>query len=525
MKNEEVDRQFFILNSNFELRTSIVIALYAVLSLLVIPVFPHFPSPNELTRWALVVSVVEHGTIEVSRAAALLGPQFEDLAAKDGRLYSNKAPGAALVAAPGYLLVRPFIGPPSRENLRAALTAMRWCGATLPLLAMLVVFARAGRAAGGETAFAVAAAAFATPLFVYGLLLFSHALVAAALFGAWALLYVEKRLDVVAGALIGIAVASEYPIVIAGAVLVAGLLNWKRIALVCAGGAPFAVLLAVYHKSAFGGVAAVPALYEKHPAFRELAHTGFFSLQIPDVAILTRILFDPGRGLLLFAPVLLAALFALPAARRALPRPAFLTLVLVPLAIVAVYGGYPNWHGGWNVGPRYIVSAIPFLAFPLVFAASSRIAALLFGASLAAVIPISLTFPFPDRSFALPWATLGWPLLGHGLVAPNLFHLIAGPLAIAVPFALVAAAVMVAARRRVLFVVAGIAIMTAASAVYVRLHPPDLTQRLRAGYVEEVYFERSGAMQRALPPGAPVPARAQARVDADRRLPPTSWPF
>src|SRR5947208_841977 len=122
-----------ILNSEFAIRNSaFVIVLYAFLAALVIPVYPHFPSPNELTRWALVVSVVDFHTIEVSRAAQILGPQFEDLAFVDGRVYSNKAPGAALVAAPGYLLVRPFIGPPSRENLRAALTAMRWFGATLP---------------------------------------------------------------------------------------------------------------------------------------------------------------------------------------------------------------------------------------------------------------------------------------------------------------------------------------------------------------------------------------------------------
>src|SRR5947207_15693620 len=108
-------------HSTFSIQRStfLVILLYAALALVVIPVFPHFLSPNELTRWALVVSVVENHTIEVSRAAAILGPRFEDLAVVDGRVYSNKAPGAALVAAPGYLMVRPFIGPPSRQNLRA----------------------------------------------------------------------------------------------------------------------------------------------------------------------------------------------------------------------------------------------------------------------------------------------------------------------------------------------------------------------------------------------------------------------
>ena len=158
------------------------VALYALLAALVVPIYPHFPSPNEFTRWALVAAVVDFHTIEVSRTAAILGPQFEDLAAVDGRVYSNKAPGAALVAAPGYLLVRPFIGPPSAANLRVALTAMRWCGATLPLLLLALAFAR-------RDALTTVALLFATPLFAYGLLLFSHALVAAALFGAWLMLF------------------------------------------------------------------------------------------------------------------------------------------------------------------------------------------------------------------------------------------------------------------------------------------------------------------------------------------------
>ena len=50
---------------------------------------------------------------------------------------------------------------------------------------------------------------FGTPVFAYGLLLFSHALTAAALFGAWLLLFGDSRLrprtcDLAAGALIAL---------------------------------------------------------------------------------------------------------------------------------------------------------------------------------------------------------------------------------------------------------------------------------------------------------------------------------
>jgi hypothetical protein len=504
--------------------TAIIITLYALLALIVIPVFPHFRSPNELTRWVLAASVIEEHSLEVSREASLLGPQFEDLAVVDGRQYSNKAPGTAIVAAPGYLLARPFAGPPSAANLRAVLTCMRWFGATLPLLLVAVAFARGARARGGDPALAVAAMLFATPLFAYGLLLFSHALTSAALFGAWLLLYLRDRGGLVAGALIGVAVASEYPTVAPALVLIAGLLAqraWGRVARVVAGGAPFAVMLAIYQKLAFGSVFASPYTYEKAAEYRALARTGVFGLQAPNIEILSRLLFDPARGLLVFAPVIAAALFALPAARRALPRAAFATLLLTPVALIAVYSGYPNWHGGWNVGPRYIVGAIPFLLFPLAFARGRRIAAILLGASAAAVVPITLTFPFPDRSFVMPWSTVALPLLRDGLVAPNLLHLVARPLAVLIPFAIVVAAIVIATKRNALLAALGALLMFG---VGMLASDPTLTQRLRLGYIKEVYFERQGAMARALG-GRPVPSRAIERARAESALPPTPWPF
>src|SRR3954454_19927596 len=184
--------------------SSFLIVLYALLALLVVPVFPHFSSPNELTRWLLVASAIDDHTLEVTKLAPLLGAGFEDLAVVGERIYSNKAPGVALAAAPGYALARPLLGAPARENLRSGLTAMRWTGATLPLLLMAMLFVSAARERGGESSgFAVATLLFATPLFAYGLLLFSHALVAAALFAAWVLLYLRDRGGIAAGALIG----------------------------------------------------------------------------------------------------------------------------------------------------------------------------------------------------------------------------------------------------------------------------------------------------------------------------------
>jgi hypothetical protein len=509
--------------------STLLVVLYAILALLFIPVFAHFPSPNEFTRWALVAAVVEDHSIEVSRVATLLGPGFEDLAVIGTRQYSNKAPGTALIAAPGYLAARPAFGPPSRENLRPMLTAMRWWGATLPLLAAALLLASAARAHGAPSAgFAVAVLLFGTPLFAYGLLLFSHALVAAALFAAWILLYLRDRGGLIAGMLIGIAVMSEYPVALGAAVLVFGLVamkQWTRLLSVIAGGAPFAIALAIYQKLAFGGVFVAPYAFEKLPAYRQLAHTGIFGIHLPSLSIVADILFHPARGLLLFSPILIACVAALRDARQALPRSAFITLILTPLAIFLVYSGYPNWHGGWNVGPRYMVAILPFLVFPIAFARVRAWSVALFGASSFAVMMTTLVFPFPPLEFPLPWGSLAMPLLADGLVAPNLLHLVARPLAIALPLIAIAAVNVAAVPRRLVLVsIGGVVIALLGGLLAMRMNARQPIALVERVYFEDVYFGRRGMLDTLVQAHIASPSLLRRRA---MQLPygPAEWPF
>jgi hypothetical protein len=54
---------------------------------------------------------------------------------------------------------------------------------------------------------------------------------------------------------------------------------------------------------------------------------------------------------------------------------------------------------------------------------------------------------------------------------------------------------------------------------------PTVGERLQRGYVEEVYFERPGALASAAPPELGVPPRLRLREGNELRLPPPSWPF
>jgi hypothetical protein len=512
-------------------RALLAIVAYAVLALLVVPVYPHFVSPNEFTRWLVDAAIVERGTIEVSAFAPLLGPRFEDLAIVGGRVYSNKAPGCAWIALPGYLAARIFVGPPALGSMRASLNAMRLVSATLPLLLTAILFRAAARRLEADrqgTAFAVATLLFALPTFAYGLLLFSHALVAAALFGAWWLLHGNQRslwCDLAAGALIGTAVLSEYPAIFPAAVLLAPLLVGpaiRRISAVALGGLPFAAALALYQRAAFGSIFAMSYEYEKVRSYNELAHSGVFGIHFPSILIFARILFHPARGLLLFSPVLLSTIPAFAKARRRLSPTAWWTLLAVPLTILILYSGYPNWHGGWNVSVRYVVPALPFLAFPLCLVRPSGWMLTLFGASVAAVALTTLAFPFVPLEFALPWGSLALPLMGHGALVPTILAAVP-PLAagLAIGALVLAGSVLLLSKRQMAFFVAGAA-ATIGLALIVEGTASTLRQRVERGYIEDVYFEHPGALERVLPPGATVPPGLLQRRAYERQLPPPS---
>jgi hypothetical protein len=517
-----------------------VLGLYVLLALLSVPVFPHFLSPNEFTRWAFVASLVENGTPEISRVLPLLGPSFEDVAEKDGRAYSNKAPGAALVSLPGYLLARPFAGPPSAASMRPVLWAMRLFGATLPAVLLALLFFRSAVLFGALPArarFSMFALLFATPLFAYGLLLFSHALVAACLFGAWASLFLPRdpgsrafRRDVAAGALLGLAVFSEYPAAVPAVILVlcATIPAPRRALAVVAGGAPFAVALGVYDTICFGGAFDLASAHERSPVFHAVLSTAFFGISPPSPEILFRLLADSSHGLLVFSPFLFLWPRALRASRDALPREARLALILAPLSLLVLLAGYPIWHGGFNLGPRYVVAGVPFLVFPFVFRKATRAETVLFGASTLAVCATALAFPFVPPGFAFPWASLSGFLFEKGLAMPNALLLVAPGAARFVLPAIVCVAVyfFLEGKRAAFAFCCGVAAYAGLGILLSKqILPLSPSLRLQRAYIADVYFEQHGALEEELArTGVPQP-RLLARRERELALPPPSWPF
>ncbi|MEO8036943.1 MAG: hypothetical protein ABI837_21115, partial [Acidobacteriota bacterium] len=240
----------------------------------------------------------------------------------------------------------------------------------------------------------------------------------------------------------------------------------------------------------------------------------------PKLTILLHLLLDPSKGLFVFSPVLLAAPFALRKSRAALTGRQFGSLASVPLSILLVYAGYPNWHGGWTVGARYLVPALPFLAFPLLFLPASRVLTAALGMSVLSCTLTTLVFPFVPPDFPAPWGTFALPLLMDGLIAPNAFHWLFRPLAIAVPLLLVAVAGLWSSRPRAYLALGAFASLALSVAI-----PLSPTVRVERAFIKQVVFERDGAIRQEAGNEFQVSTSLMKRALAQRRLPPPTWPF
>lgn len=72
----------------------------------------------------------------------------------------------------------------------------------------------------------------------------------------------------------------------------------------------------------------------------------------------------PGRSLLIYSPPVIAGLVAWPALRRRDPQLAWFLVALVATRWVFV-ACRSDWHGGWGIGPRYLIPLVPFMLIPL----------------------------------------------------------------------------------------------------------------------------------------------------------------
>jgi hypothetical protein len=384
-------------------------------------------------------ALVERGTIRIDAYHENTG----DKAIFAEHYYCDKAPLPSFMAVPGVAAAHAFrslTGRPASEAiflaLMGGLASIFACG--IVTAAGGVAFARmlAERGAPARVAFLATAALFlGSPLFPYATLLQGHAPAASWLLIAFHLWIPFEgvpslRRAAAGGAAAACAVATEYPA--APPVLLLGLVSLlrrssgestisqaeraRRLLSMASGALPVLIFLGAYHWAAYGSPFTVGYQSVGLPYFRKTT-TGFLGINLPDVRIAFRLLFEPYRGLFPASPILIPAclgLFML--VREAKHRIAAACAIVIFIYYLALNAGLTTWHGGWAIGPRHMTAAIPLLGLGLMFAlpAWPKASALAAGVSVLIMLAATAVGPEIPEDIANPYSQLILPRFFSG---------------------------------------------------------------------------------------------------------------
>jgi hypothetical protein len=330
---------------------------------------------NQTSHYDLIRSLeVDRTTID------LYQDNTGDKAFYKGHWYSARAPGLALFALPFYDALKAL----NVEKLARSSQAQHgedemiyfvglWANVLPGLLLLLLVGHLAERMEPGYGAASAVILGLGTLTLPLSTLLFSHVFTAFLGFAAFALMVRERAgppspwLLAGAGALVGYAGASEYPLFFVAVVL--GLYLLSRDSLNALG--------IVKRAGAYilgGLVGIVPLLLYNHYAFRSWTHLaysniprqqkGFFGIGAPSLKVMATLLFD-SRGLLTISPVLAMGAIGTWLLYKRGKRAEALTILGVCICYVGYNSGYYLPFGGGFMGPRFLMTMLPFLALPI----------------------------------------------------------------------------------------------------------------------------------------------------------------
>lgn len=336
---------------------------------------------NQTSHYDLIRSLnVERTTIDSYQV------NTGDKAYYKGHYYSARAPGLGLMALPFYDTLNlvgaeswtnAHVAPPNHPGDEMIYLIGLWANVLPGLLLLLLVWRVADRFEPGYGVVAAVALGLGTMVLPLSTLLFSHVFTAFLGFGAFALMLRERdgppsaMLLGLAGLAMGYAVTSEYPLFFVAAVLGLYLLSRKDAL------TPLLVARRAGAYIAGGIVGIVPLALYNHYAFHSWTHLayssiprqqkGFFGISLPSLKVLATLLLD-SRGLLTISPILVLGALGTVLLYRRGKRAEALTIAGVCVCYIGYNSGYYLPFGGGFMGPRFLTTMLPFLAFPVALA-------------------------------------------------------------------------------------------------------------------------------------------------------------
>lgn len=326
---------------------------------------------NQNSRFDLTRALVEQGSASIDAYHHNTG----DKSRREGHYYCDKAPGVSYLAVPAYAACRAMAAPPQDEAEFLAWSAYAstvWAvgvPAALAVLAIYFLLGALGISARKSAAFALAYG-LATLAFPYATLLYGHQTSAAFVTIGFALVVRERARETgarasalaAAGSILGAAVAVEYPAAIAVMAIciyaAATITPRRQLLWTVAGLAVMGALVAAYHWSVFGGPFTLPYEFSTQP---HRSQGVFMGIGAPAPEALWGITFSTYRGLFYSAPWLLLAVPGAIYLWQQRYRAEVAVCAAVTILYVWLNASLVDWQGGWAMGARYLVPAIPFL--------------------------------------------------------------------------------------------------------------------------------------------------------------------
>ena len=407
-------------------------------------IYPLFVSPNELSRLLLTSAIVDDHSISVDHAMKRFGnPQAK--AFFNGHYYSDKAIGASLLGIPAFFLLRIV------ERLTglqvSAPMAIYWVRVftiTIPSILFLSVLSKFWRKLKPDSKYIphfLFLYQFGTIVFTYSSLFVSHYLLGMFLFGSVLFLNeCRSQLDrpikciLLSGGFAGASLLMEFPAAVPVAVIclfaVFTIRNIREFSYFALAIVPFIVLILGYNYLIFGTPWDVTYKHMTHSEHVLHHAEGLVGIGLPKLEALHGLLFSRHHGLFFISPFLLLAVGGF---YRILANEPWTLLArlfaCIILATILIYSAFYNWVAGWNFGPRYLTSILPFLSTAAFYFGDELMQksflhrTAVVGAGIWSVLCVTIgtiTFPFPPDNLLDPVFFLNFPLLFSGATGENL---------------------------------------------------------------------------------------------------------
>lgn len=416
---------------------------------LVVACYGFFIAPagtNTLSRYDMVQALA-HGTAIIDAHAA----NTIDVSFYNGHLYSPRSIGLSLVAVP-VLVVAQTVATWAATSISIQIGFLSLFTVLPAAIAGVIAFERFVRrlrpALAGTPIPVIVTGTFAlgTTYYVFATQFLSHAFAGGLAITGFYLLFKARtddrpeRLMLIAGALVGLAVVSEYLTAVVAVVLcgyVWAAFPGRRVRMLlrfCLGAAPWALVLGWYNWFAFGNPLHMSYDYVAGTQFSG-QHQGLFGITFPHPGAYWELLVWP-RGLLVESPSLAFVPLGFYRWWRSSVRPPLEAVVslLISVLYVSLVASYFLPMGGENLpAPRLLVPMLPFACLALVWVADDarRWLRAIYGALMAFGVVVSFLWvtlgsrefhtyvTYPVRELFLPILLTGNVPHANGDTPPN----------------------------------------------------------------------------------------------------------